>query len=564
MGPLQLLIVVAAVLGRIMEPEVQVRGSKSWRFDSIPRADDKVDLIVVLKRNSQALKKLEKIFWEVSDPKHYNYGKYLTQDEVTRLIGITDSQLNTVTGWLSVPSAELDIGVHGDIIKVSLQVSDAEQLFNTKLHRFAHKERASWKVIRAAEPYSLPDNIDQLVEIVDNLLRFPQSRSRPIPAEAKNRTGDKAFPAGYDCGGSCRDDFVTPAVLTDRYKLGDPLMSGIGSMAVAEFQGVYWSNTQLAKFNKACDVNATVDHQDGANQARICDSSISGEACVEALLDIEYIRAAAGNIPLTDVFSITYSLLNWAKELEDMKDNEIPLVNSVSYGNDEVQQTSTQYMITCNTEFQKLAVRGISILFASGDQGVWGRTGPISLVYHPDFPASSPYITAVGGTDFEVESVIGEEKAWKDGGGGFSNTFPIPSYQAAAVAAYKNITDLPEQSFWNNTGRGYPDVSALAGVQNAYCVVAINKFVGVGGTSASCPVFAGIVAKLNEIRLQKGKAPLGFLNPFLYQNPSAFNDVTTGRNSGTGRPRSGFPAAVGWDASTGLGTPDFEKLSALM
>jgi len=558
------LIAAAAVVGRIFEPEIQVRGSRSWTFHSIPRADETVELIVVLKRTSQALEKLEKIFWEVSDPKHRNYGKYLTQDEVTSIIGITEDQLNTVTGWLSVSNAELDIGVHGDIIKVSLQVSDAEQLFNTKLHRFVSKENPTWKIIRAAEPYSLPERIDDLVEIVDNLLRFPQPRPRPIPAAAKNTTGDNAFPAGYDCGGSCRDDFVTPAVLKDRYKLGDPLKSGIGSMAVAEFQGVYWSSTQLGKFNQACGTNATVDHQTGSNEARICDSTVTGEVCIEALLDIEYIRAATGNIPLTDVFSISYSLLSWAKKLEDMKDGEIPLVNSVSYGNDEVQQTSTQYMISCNTEFQKLAVRGISILFASGDQGVWGRTGPIATVYHPDFPASSPYITAVGGTDFKVESVIGEETAWKDGGGGFSNTFAIPSYQADAVATYKNTTELPEQHFWNNSGRGYPDVSALAGVQNAYCVVAVNQFVGVGGTSASCPVFAGVVAKLNEIRLQKGSPALGFLNPFLYQNPGAFNDVTTGRNSGTGRIRSGFPAAVGWDAATGLGTPDFEKLSALM
>jgi len=558
-----LLLFAAAVLGRVFEPEVPIRGSKSWRFDSIPRADEKVELIVVLKRTSEVLEKLEKIFWEVSDPNHHNYGKYLTQDDVTSVVGITKDHLNTVTGWLNVSTAELDIGVHGDIIKVSLHVADAEQLFNIKLHRFVNKENPNWKIIRAAEQYSLPENIADLVEVVDNLIRFPQPRNGPLPVPAKNKTGNGAFPTGYDCGGSCRDDFVTPAVLRDRYKLGDPVKSGIGSMAVAEFEGVYWSSTQLDKFNQACDVNATVDHQDGSNEPKSCDRA-TGEVCVEALLDIEYIRAVTGEIPLTDVFSLTYSLLNWAKTLEDMKDGVIPLVNSVSYGNDEVQQTSTQYMISCNTEFQKLAVRGISILFASGDQGVWGRTGPISSTYHPDFPASSPYITAVGGTDFKVESVIGEETAWKDSGGGFSNTFPIPSYQADAVAAYKNSTELPEQRFWNNTGRGYPDISALAGVQNAYCVVAVNEFVGVGGTSASCPVFAGVVAKLNEIRLKKGSPALGFLNPFLYQNPSAFNDVTSGRNSGTGRPRSGFPAAIGWDAATGLGTPDFEKLSALM
>jgi len=554
----------AAVLSRIFEPEVQVRESRSWRFDSLPRADDRVDLIVVLRRTSEALEKLEKIFWEVSDPKHCNYGKYLSQKDVTSVIGITEDHLNTVTSWLNVSSAEINIGVHGDIIKLSLQVVDAERLFNTKLHRFVSKDDENWKIIRATQPYSLPEHVEGLVEIVDNLLRFPQPRKGPLPAPTKNKTSDSAFPAGDDCGGACRDDFVTPAVLTDRYKLGDPIKNGIGSMAVAEFQGVYWSNKQLTKFNEACGVNASVDHQDGENQPNICDKTVTGGNCVEALLDIEYIRAAAGEVPLTDVFSLSYSLLEWAKTLEDMKDGVIPLVNSVSYGNDEIQQTSTQYMYSCNTEFQKLAVRGISILFASGDQGVWGRSGPISTVYHPDFPASSPYITAVGGTDFKVASVIGEETAWKDSGGGFSNTFPIPSYQADAVAKYKNSTDLPNQRYWNNTGRGYPDISALAGVQNAYCVVALNEFVGVGGTSASCPVFAGIVAKLNEIRLQKGSPALGFLNPFLYQNPSAFNDVTSGRNSGTGRVVTGFPAAIGWDAATGLGTPDFEKLSALM
>jgi len=554
----------AAVLSRIFESEVQVGESRSWRFDSLPRADDRVDLIVVLRRTSEALEKLEKIFWEVSDPKHRNYGKYLSQKDVTSVIGITEDHLSTVTSWLNVSSAEIDIGVHGDIIKLSLQVVDAERLFNTKLHRFVSKDNENWKIIRAAEPYSLPKNVEGLVEIVDNLLRFPQPRKGPLPVPTKNKTSDGAFPPGYDCKGLCKDAYVTPAVLTDRYKLGDPIKSGIGSMAVAEFQDIFWSDKQFTKFNEACGVNVSVDHQDGENQPNNCDSTRSGGMCVEALLDIEYIRAVAGEVPLTDVYSQRYSLLEWAKTLEDMEDGVIPLVNSVSYGNDEIQQTSTQYMYSCNTEFQKLAVRGISILFASGDQGVWGRSGDRSNVYHPDFPASSPYITAVGGTDFKVASVIGEETAWKDSGGGFSNTFPIPSYQADAVAKYKNSTDLPNQRSWNNTGRGYPDISALAGVQNAYCVAAVNQLVGVGGTSASCPVIAGIVAKLNEIRLQKGSPALGFLNPFLYQNPSAFNDVTTGRNCGLGRPSTGFPAAIGWDAATGLGTPDFEKLSALV
>ena len=125
------------------------------------------------------------------------------------------------------------------------------------------------------------------------------------------------------------------------------------------------------------------------------------------------------------------------------------------------------------TEFQKLSVRGASLLCASGDQGVMGRSGYENKVFHPDFPASSPYITSVGGTDFVTKTTIGDEMAWVDGGGGFSNHFEIPSFQASAVAAFKNASAqkglLPPAAMYNNTGRGYPDVSALAGEQNREC-----------------------------------------------------------------------------------------------
>lgn len=128
-------------------------------------------------------------------------------------------------------------------------------------------------------------------------------------------------------------------------------------------------------------------------------------------------------------------------------------------------------------------------------------------------------------------------------------------------------SSLPPQTKWNATGRGYPDVSALGGEGNPYCIIVGGSFTGVAGTSAACPVFAATVAKLNELRLAKGGAPLGFLNPWLYGTASgAFNDVTVGRNCGdpTCKGDDGFPAVTGWDAATGLGTPDFAKLSALI
>lgn len=237
---------------------------------------------------------------------------------------------------------------------------------------------------------------------------------------------------------------------------------------------------------------------------------------------------------------------------------------SVSYGNDEAQQSSTEYMYTCNSAFMKAGARGISILFASGDQGVCGREGCgiFKFRFKPDFPAGSPYITSVGGTDF-LNSDIGEEMAWQSGGGGFSDTFAIPDYQKDAVAAYKSNPDahMPPQAYWNNTGRGYPDVSALGGTKTPYCVATGGSFTGVAGTSASSPVVAGVFAKLNGLRLAAGKSALGFLNPFIYKNPSGFQDVTHGINKASRN--YGFTACKGWDAATGFGTPDYEALAKL-
>ena len=123
--------------------------------------------------------------------------------------------------------------------------------------------------------------------------------------------------------------------------------------------------------------------------------------------------------------------------------------------------------------------RGLSVLFASGDQGVWGRTGHSETIpgFHPDFPAGSPYITAVGGTQFATTSVLGDETTWADGGGGFSDTFAAPDYQLDAVKSYfSSGVDLPPSSDYNATGRGYPDVAALENeVRRLHAVIAAGR-----------------------------------------------------------------------------------------
>merc|ERR1719367_504640 len=390
--------------------------------------------------------------------------------------------------------------------------------------------------------------------MVGELVQFPRLRPQTLEAEAGMRVGKGGWPNACDARGC--EGLVTPAVLAQRYKLpqGNGNASTGNSMAVAEFQDQYFKQSDIAAFGKSCHRDVTVDKVIGGNQP---------SAGVEAELDIEYIKSVAPDVPLTVVYNSDYSLLSWANQITSLQSP--PQVHSVSYGNDEAQQSSTQFMYTCNTAFMKAGARGLSILFASGDQGVCGREGCgiFRVHFHPDFPAGSPYITAVGGTDFEG-SGIGPETAWSGSGGGFSDTFAIPDYQKAAVEAYKASpdADLPPQKYWNATGRGYPDVAALGGTKTPYCVNANGLFSGVAGTSAACPVVAGVFARLNGLRLAGNKRPLGFLNPFIYRYPAGFQDVTSGKN-GNGR-RTGFTAIKGWDAATGFGTPNFEALSKLV
>ena len=197
--------------------------------------------------------------------------------------------------------------------------------------------------------------------------------------------------------------------------------------------------------------------------------------------------------------------------------------------------------------------------------------GKTPVVLWPSWPASSPWVTAVGATRFVGQKVGNEEMATDQfgSGGGFSGQFgqsPNAKWQSADVANYLKVVPqglpLPPAGSFPAQGRATPDVCALG---EGFQVVQGKRVLAVGGTSASAPTFAAVVSLLNEHRLQNGKKQLGFLNPFLYQNIAAFTDVTKGTNAigrGTGPIKYGFDATKGWDPATGIGSPDFSKLIA--
>jgi len=234
-----------------------------------------------------------------------------------------------------------------------------------------------------------------------------------------------------------------------------------------------------------------------------------------------------------------------------------PWVVSTSYGEDETS-VSLSYANSCNTEFQSAGVRGISLLFASGDSGVASDNGSCTR-FVAQWPSASPYVTAVGGTTGTPESGASLSS------GGFSDRWPQQPWQAAAINTFLTTsTALPDASRYNASGRGFPDVAAQAtSFTIVYNGASLN---GVAGTSCSCPTFSGIVGLLNDIRFSAKKTPLGFLNPFIYQtavsNPEVFQDITSGRNPGCGT--NGFTAIKGWDAVTGYGTPNYANLAKVV
>jgi kumamolisin len=266
----------------------------------------------------------------------------------------------------------------------------------------------------------------------------------------------------------------------------------------------------------------------------------------EVLLDIEVVGSVAPGAKI-----VVYFAPNTSQGFQDALTSAIhdntnkPSVISISWGSAESTWTA-QSMIAFDSAAQDAAALGVTICAASGDNG--SGDGVNDGANHVDFPASSPHVLACGGTSLQSSNgAITSETVWNDGaqggasGGGYSNQFPLPAWQA-------NDTVKPPA----NGGRGVPDVAGDADPQTGYHVLVDGKSMVIGGTSAVAPLWSGLIALLN----QKLGKPLGFLQPALYGLPQgieAFNDITKGSNGA-------FSAGPGWDATTGLGSPSGEKL----
>jgi kumamolisin len=269
----------------------------------------------------------------------------------------------------------------------------------------------------------------------------------------------------------------------------------------------------------------------------------------EVMLDIEVVGAVAPGANIVVYFAPNTDagfLDAITTAIQDTTNK--PSVISISWGGPESSWTQ-QSLTSFDSAFQDAAALGITVCVAAGDNGSSdGASGD-----NVDFPGSSPHVLCCGGTSIQTSgTAITEETVWNDGaqggatGGGVSTVFALPAWQEGLNAT---LTAGGTEALAN---RGVPDVAGDADPETGYQVRVDGSDTVVGGTSAVAPLWAGLIARIN----QANGTPVGFVNAKLYTAPSVFNDVTQGNNGD-------FAASPGWDACTGLGSPDGVNIAAL-
>ena len=409
-------------------------------------------------------------------------------------------------------------------------------------------------------PVQIPADLLGIIEGIFGLDNRPQARphlryTRPDTSGSSSVALATAAAPAFGTPGS----FAPPQV-GEIYNFPKDLDGTGQCIGILEFGGGYSDSDLQAYFQRlnmpAPKVTAVsvggVGNQPGKDQ----------DSDAEVLLDIEIAASLAPGAKIV-VYFAPFTEQGWVDvvtaAIHDTQNR--PSVLSISWGFTEGQDIWTPQAIqTVNQAFQAAALQGITICAASGDDG--SRDQLDDGHAHVDFPASSPYVLACGGTTllFSGDTFSGE-KVWNDGGrdqgggatgGGVSDDIAQPSWQKGIVP--------PSVNPGSHVGRGVPDVAGNADGVSGYAILADGQLLsGVGGTSAVSPLWSALIARAN----QKLGKPVGYINPLLYTSlgkTNAFHDVTSGNNDPTGGKLGGYQSGAGWDACTGWGSPDGTNL----
>jgi len=413
-------------------------------------------------------------------------------------------------------------------VMLSGTVAQFSSAFGVQLHHMSH---AGQRYRGRTGAILLPADLSGIVEAVFGLDDRPQAsphfRLRPAASKAVS---------------------YTPLQVASAY--GFPSGTGQGQcVALIELGGGFVPadlDTYFQGLGVATPSVVAVPVDGGANSPTGDANGPDGEV----MLDIEVVGAIA---PQANI--VVYFAPNTDAGFLDAITTAIhdtthkPSVISISWGGPESSWTA-QAMTSMDEAFQAAATMGITVCVASGDSG---SSDGVSSGDQVDFPSSSPFALGCGGTSLQAGGgTIASEVVWNDGaeggasGGGISSFFAVPTWQTGLTA------DEQGQSVALSK-RGVPDVAGNADPETGYAVRIDGTNTVIGGTSAVAPLWAALLARINQ---ESGK-PAGYINPQLYQNPKVLRDITRGNNGD-------FAATVGWDACTGLGSPNGAALGGVI
>ncbi|KAK8080890.1 tripeptidyl-peptidase I [Apiospora hydei] len=563
---------------------------KGWEFERKAEADDSMVLSIHLRQPQMTA--LKDRLDAISNPEHGDYGSHLTREELETYRAPDSNAVDSVDRWLRTHGVE-NPRLRGSSINFAATVAVINTLLSADVAEYSFE--GSISSLRSLS-HSVPAHLADHIDLVHPISHFtPPVRKRTDPRDTahiqkvRNRQ-EKECPSSVTPG-CLRQLFGLPAVPKGSQN------SSLARIGIAGFldQYVHYADTDVffQRYAPYVDTKSSNNISSSSFDVALVNGGQnpqlpSSGAGTEASLDTEYAVALAWPARVTYLSTggrgtklddtgapsdrsdnePYLALLEHLLSLPDSSPN-FPHVLSVSYADDE-QSVPRAYAERVCDLFAQLAARGTTTLVATGDGGVRGtgqaaqcvsNDGQGRPMFIPTFPASCPYVTAVGAT---LASGGPPFEAASFSAGGFSNYFPVPRWQRNDAASYVAAMGPSHAGFYNSSGRAVPDLSTI-GIN--YLIQWAGLQTSILGTSASTPVIAALIALIDDARLKAGKSSLGWLNPALYTNAAvraALDDVV----GGTSRQcvyhddvEFGYEATKGYDCVTGLGSiGSFDKL----
>jgi tripeptidyl-peptidase I len=374
------------------------------------------DVVFVIKQRN--LDTLTRILHEVSDPASEEYGNHLSKEEIDDLTSNGDSNEVVLAYLKSVGAKMVIVECSGELITARAPISLWERILDTEFHMFSHKsenhasdttdetDTLDGKTFIRSEKYSIPISLDDHIAFVLNTIQIPQLQSRRYqPTEVPSHEAAKS--SAFSVSSLYTEGSVSPQLLNDGYNIDDNTGHPRATQAALQGFGQVFSPEDLTTFQSYYGIPIQAVNKSQANMTVTPEWCVLNNLsiCAESNLDIMYMMAVA-NTPTIHAYFRASSMASWFLNLAHSKNP--PLVLSLSYGADENRITKGEALIMANAAI-RLGVRGVTIIVASGDDGVsspYARSNPTQCGYVPSWPASCPYITSVGATQVSSTLII--------------------------------------------------------------------------------------------------------------------------------------------------------------